>query len=190
MAIIRCPECGGNVSDTCDVCIHCGYSLKPKNNVNNVQEIIIKKEPENRTNWPRPKDVSWIDSLKGKKKTAVLIWTVLFAITLPLGLIGLSGLYGMYVFLCLSFISLSCLLVCALDIKIVVRKCDGYSVVVYKGVFKKSLYIEGEEQVGTMTNRYLYGTLPNNKQIWVYVSPIDGSVKIGFGTEGADHQLL
>lgn len=25
MAMIKCPECGGNVSDKADVCPHCGY---------------------------------------------------------------------------------------------------------------------------------------------------------------------
>ena len=28
MALIKCPECGGQVSDRADVCIHCGYPLK------------------------------------------------------------------------------------------------------------------------------------------------------------------
>ena len=28
MAIIRCPECGCEISDTCEVCIHCGFRLK------------------------------------------------------------------------------------------------------------------------------------------------------------------
>lgn len=30
MALIKCPECGGNVSDKAEVCIHCGYVLKEK----------------------------------------------------------------------------------------------------------------------------------------------------------------
>lgn len=30
MALIQCPECGKNVSDTISVCIHCGYPLKTK----------------------------------------------------------------------------------------------------------------------------------------------------------------
>ena len=39
MAIIKCPECGKEVSDTCDTCIHCGFKLK--------QPItIVKKEEE------------------------------------------------------------------------------------------------------------------------------------------------
>ena len=28
MALIKCPECGKEVSDTCETCIHCGYRLK------------------------------------------------------------------------------------------------------------------------------------------------------------------
>lgn len=28
MALIKCPECNGQVSDKADVCIHCGYPLK------------------------------------------------------------------------------------------------------------------------------------------------------------------
>ena len=28
MAIIKCPECGKDVSDKAEACIHCGYPLK------------------------------------------------------------------------------------------------------------------------------------------------------------------
>lgn len=28
MALIKCPECGGQVSDKAEACIHCGYPLK------------------------------------------------------------------------------------------------------------------------------------------------------------------
>ena len=31
MALIQCPKCGENVSDTSKECIHCGYPLKTKN---------------------------------------------------------------------------------------------------------------------------------------------------------------
>ena len=30
MALIKCPECGNLVSDTCDICIHCGFKLTKK----------------------------------------------------------------------------------------------------------------------------------------------------------------
>lgn len=35
MALIKCPECGKEVSDTCDKCIHCGYQLKKQKNTVN-----------------------------------------------------------------------------------------------------------------------------------------------------------
>lgn len=35
MALIKCPECGKEISDTCDTCIHCGYKLHPENNTAN-----------------------------------------------------------------------------------------------------------------------------------------------------------
>lgn len=41
MALIKCPECGKEISDTCDTCIHCGYKLHPENNT------VIKKASAN-----------------------------------------------------------------------------------------------------------------------------------------------
>ena len=31
MALIKCPECGKEISDTAKSCPNCGYSLKVKN---------------------------------------------------------------------------------------------------------------------------------------------------------------
>ena len=28
MALIKCPECGKEISDSADKCIHCGYPIK------------------------------------------------------------------------------------------------------------------------------------------------------------------
>ena len=30
MALIKCPECGKEVSDKAKICVHCGYPLKDK----------------------------------------------------------------------------------------------------------------------------------------------------------------
>lgn len=30
MALIKCPECGGKVSDRAENCIHCGYPIRPR----------------------------------------------------------------------------------------------------------------------------------------------------------------
>lgn len=32
MALIKCPECGKEISDKSEMCIHCGFPLKQKNN--------------------------------------------------------------------------------------------------------------------------------------------------------------
>lgn len=34
MALIKCPECGKEISDTIDQCPHCGYRIKKKNRIN------------------------------------------------------------------------------------------------------------------------------------------------------------
>lgn len=35
MALIKCPECGKEISDKANVCIHCGYPIKNKTYINN-----------------------------------------------------------------------------------------------------------------------------------------------------------
>ena len=43
MALIKCPECGKEISDTSDVCIHCGYKLSNKE-VEVTQKSILKED--------------------------------------------------------------------------------------------------------------------------------------------------
>lgn len=51
MALIKCPECGKEVSDKAEVCIHCGYPLKP-------QEAAKEEDgPETVKEEPKPEDV-------------------------------------------------------------------------------------------------------------------------------------
>ncbi len=44
MALIKCPECGKEISDTAKNCIHCGYALKEDNNTVQPQTVIIAPE--------------------------------------------------------------------------------------------------------------------------------------------------
>lgn len=44
MALINCPECGKEISDTAKNCIHCGYVLKEENNVPQPQTVVIAPE--------------------------------------------------------------------------------------------------------------------------------------------------
>ena len=45
MALINCPECGKEISDTCKTCLYCGYNVKKflkgnkRNQKNNVEEV-------------------------------------------------------------------------------------------------------------------------------------------------------
>lgn len=42
MALIKCPECGKDVSDTSSICIHCGYKLNQESNdVEKVQQVEV-----------------------------------------------------------------------------------------------------------------------------------------------------
>ena len=37
MALIKCPECGQDISDKVEICIHCGYPLPNYNKFNSAQ---------------------------------------------------------------------------------------------------------------------------------------------------------
>ena len=66
---------------------------------------------------------------------------------------------------------------------------DGYTVLVYVG-FKHFLVVEDVVQDSGIVNRFLYGSLPNKKQVWVNISAWDGSVKMGIGKEGDEKNLV
>ena len=42
MALINCPECNKEISDTAKNCIHCGYVLKEENNVIQPQTVVVE----------------------------------------------------------------------------------------------------------------------------------------------------
>lgn len=51
MAIIKCPECGKEISDKAEKCIHCGYPLKNKTIINKKEydfsyelELVLKNK--------------------------------------------------------------------------------------------------------------------------------------------------
>ncbi len=52
MALIKCPECGKEISDTAKNCIHCGYVLKEETNVAPQQSIIgVSKKRKSSKNF-------------------------------------------------------------------------------------------------------------------------------------------
>ena len=44
MALIKCPECNKEVSDTAKNCIHCGYVLKEEKDITQSQTVVIAHE--------------------------------------------------------------------------------------------------------------------------------------------------
>lgn len=46
MAIIKCPECGEQVSDKADQCIHCGYPLTKIKENNDYQRIVNQRQQQ------------------------------------------------------------------------------------------------------------------------------------------------
>lgn len=50
MALIKCPECGKEVSDAANACIHCGFPFK-KNNFDqksSLKKVILQSNPQNK----------------------------------------------------------------------------------------------------------------------------------------------
>ena len=43
MALIKCPECGKEISDTSNQCIHCGYVFKNSTSKNSNNDIVVKE---------------------------------------------------------------------------------------------------------------------------------------------------
>lgn len=72
MALIKCPECGKDVSDTCEYCIHCGYRLS--------------KPSFEKTEEAKPIDVSvkYSEVLVNRnnhiKSVAPLVWGIILAV--------------------------------------------------------------------------------------------------------------
>lgn len=203
MALIKCPECGKEVSTAAETCPHCGYPIT-KN------ELVKEKTVEN---YPKPKNSNWIGAWKSKARTTRITWTILFlasVLGLVISLILLSNdkqaVYDAYldwtfyetkpvhivfsvIFGIATFITLVFWLAVLITVKVRARQYDGYTVLVYVG-FKHFLVVEDVVQDSGIVNRFLYGSLPNKKQVWVNISAWDGSVKMGIGKEGDEKNLV
>lgn len=73
MALIKCPECGKEISDKANACIHCGYPLNEQkedfdirrtpfidedtlmHNINKVADDVLKSMEEKEPHSPFPK---------------------------------------------------------------------------------------------------------------------------------------
>lgn len=209
MALIKCPECGKEVSTSADACPHCGYPIGKQNN--NGQKIVIEQAEEDKSSWPKPKDQAWINKWKDKAKKTKLTWAFILLACIVGVIISacllandkdvvhyswgdsyytktvhivFTGIFGF-----LTFDALVLWLTLLICCHVRARQYDGYAVLVYNG-FKHYLVIEDVIHDSGVVNRYLYGALPNKKQVWVTISAWDGSVKMGIGNGGDEKNLL
>ena len=197
MALIKCPECGKEVSTAADSCPHCGYPIKSNKQV--------EEKPVG--NCPKPRNSSWINKWKEKATRARWVWTLIFLASLlfvGLFVIFLNvdrevtsyGTYAKTVWMIMvgiaSFVAVvffAFWIAALITIKVRARQYDGYTVLVFVG-FKHFLVVEDVVQDSGIVNRFLYGQLPNKKQVWVNISAWDGSVKMGIGKEGDEKNLV
>ena len=197
MALIKCPECGKDVSSSAISCPHYGYPMKDSNS-NHVNT------------YPKPKSSDWMKKWSERVSRVKITWLLILLsaiIGLVISLVLLiydkqvvhdmswtykepkiiyiifTAIFGFIVFLSFIF-----LLIVLITFTVRTRQYDRYNIVVYTG-FKHILIVEDVVQDSGMVNRYMYGQLPNNKQVWVYISPWDGSVKIGVGKDGDEKNL-
>lgn len=50
MALIKCPECGKEISDASTACIHCGYPISKNPDVQKKVKLILKTKKKKRIN--------------------------------------------------------------------------------------------------------------------------------------------
>lgn len=200
MALIKCPECSKDVSTAADTCPHCGYPIRRS------QENVIKEE-KNEV-FPEPKDISWIEKWKKKAKKEKLIWLIPLIVSLiPLIIFiilactdvktteygytyhNYSRIYFIYIFAGLFLIILTLFILKLIMYRVQTRQYDGYTILFYNS-FKHYLVIEDTIQDSSYVNRYLYGSLPNKKNVWVSISAWDTSVNMGVGEPGNEKNII
>ncbi len=187
MALIKCPECGNEVSEKASLCPRCGYPLKEEGT------------PKAAVDYPKPIDNGWINKWKKKAKEVKIVCTVFFLACL-IGLIvsiafltknPANTVYITFtsVFAALTAFSFLCFLGMLSAVQVRAKQFDGYTVLVYSGL-KKLLIVEDVIQDRETVSRYLSGRLPNEKEVWAAISMWDGSIRIGLGSEDKGESLI
>lgn len=85
MALIKCPECGKEISDKAQKCIHCGYPLKSEQldiNITSDEDVKKASKPENNSECSEVKEKK-----RNKKKIIIPIMVVVLL------LICISGIF-------------------------------------------------------------------------------------------------
>ncbi len=173
MALIKCPECGGNVSTEASSCPHCGYPLSK-----------LSYAEVSDTSTPKPKSTEWTEIWR---KKVIKIRVILFIVTILLFAPSIVGLacqnYSLAAAaLLIPVISFSLWLASLISCHVRTRIFDGYTILVYCGFFGNALIIEGDV-MDSGHGRYFNGKLPNGRTVRTGISFWDSAVKIDDGEE-------
>ena len=133
MALIKCPECGKEVSTAAKTCPHCGYPLKE----------------QTATNYPDPIDNWWVGIWKDRVWKTKLKWTLIFFGSLIISMVFFILLrtdreittYGSYpkiIWLILTyvagmvtFVMFAFWIAALICVKARAKQYDGYTVLVF-----------------------------------------------------------
>lgn len=76
--------------------------------------------------------------------------------------------------------------------KVRARQYDGYTVLVYVGFNKFCLIVEDvvQDSGSSFGRRFLYGQLPNKRQVWAAISARGNSVMMDVGQVGDEKNLI
>lgn len=170
MSLIKCPECQKEVSSSATSCPHCGYPLKSTvvDNKDNIEKLTV--EP----NYPQPISSEWSKKWKVRSiwmrvigSVLTILFIVLFFTMLHFWhvIFGEASLFWL-MFLILPFTISIAIAICT---HCNIREIDGYTVVAYTVITRK-LIIENVVCQSKLIGRYLYGKLPNGKNIKVVYS--------------------
>lgn len=189
MALIKCPECGQNVSTEATACPHCGY---PLNKVEKEQKV-EKSEIDN--DKKAPLDPSWLKKYKFKPTLGKIILggvalgsLISFIISIVIAvavdyysLFIIPMIFGIIFIFALSFFFAGLIVM-----KWKVVEDDGYRAIAIAGFFRYYLVVENEVQEVSM-NRHLDGRLPNGKYVWADFAAWDGNIIISVDSSPCTH---
>ena len=137
-------------------------------------------------------DNSWVDIWRAKARKTRFIFImspILFLLVLFI-LVGEELETMLPLLTVLIFLELV-ICVMSMQIRVKIRIIDTYTICVYSGVITNILIIEGIEYDScTLHNDYLYGQLPDGRQVNVKQSIWTGEIKITVGKDNDINVML
>lgn len=148
MALLKCPECGHQVSTSASSCPNCGFPVSRMNKSNSIPEV----EQSSATNTSF--DESWVEEIKHKAKKSrnvliiimlsILVLAIVFTLIGTLLKVGLFyALIPMMWFIFIVFFIIG--LVSVFSTKVYVEHRNNNVIAVYKGINKPKAFINNKE---------------------------------------------